>query len=621
LLPVLTFAQNIDSLRSYTAPVVEFVAPRLANFDIDNQILEPTAQTQGANLPQILLMQSNFFVKQYGLGGLSTLSHRGGTAAQTQIFWEGINIQNPMLGQTDLSLIPLFFIDQIELQTHAASALVGSSAAGGNIHLSSKDLRKETQNIKLFYNIAQFGQHRIGAEISYGNKKRQSWAGRSRFWHLRAKNDFVYRDVNAFGFPKPLRNMPHNRAQQWGGQQELSFNFRAEQQIQLKAWWQYAERQLPPTLLQSSNDEQQIDQSLRLLAQYQRKNSLRKSQFQVRQAFIRERLDFWSAAVDSRSVFYNIQTEANFSKQYAAAHLTEISLQYNYLQAQTNGGYAQIPHQHRFNLAAFSKYQPPQKALIITALARLEQVFPNYTLSAFSAAAAYRISAKFRINLQLSQNYRLPTFNDWYWHVGGNPQLKPEKTQLADINIHFQTPINPHFSFSSKVNLYYAHTRQQIVWLPDPNTNLWAVFNLDRTHSRGVHLQATAQYKKSDRYQLAATAQYTFSRINDAQTPDNQLIYSPKHNYTADFRADFRNKLTFVYQQIATSSRYLDNTNINTLPAYTTANIFVAYQQPFGQTKAKIGLNIYNIYNVDYQVVANRPMPRRWAELTFSFVW
>ena len=49
------------------------------------------------SLSDILSLESSFFVKNYGIGNSSTLSGRGGSAAQTTVLWEGFDIQNPKI--------------------------------------------------------------------------------------------------------------------------------------------------------------------------------------------------------------------------------------------------------------------------------------------------------------------------------------------------------------------------------------------------------------------------------------------------------------------------------------------------------------------------------------------
>ncbi len=56
----------------------------------------------------------------------------------TAILWNGFNIQNAMLGQTDLSLLPAVFFDEVEIEYGGSSAVWGSGAVAGSIHLNNR---------------------------------------------------------------------------------------------------------------------------------------------------------------------------------------------------------------------------------------------------------------------------------------------------------------------------------------------------------------------------------------------------------------------------------------------------------------------------------------------------
>jgi hypothetical protein len=92
----------------------------------------------GFSSAEVLKREAGIFIKEYGSGLLSTITHRGGSAAQTSVLWEGINLMNPMLGQSDLSLMPLAFVDNLSWQSGGNSALNGNNAIGGSLKISSR---------------------------------------------------------------------------------------------------------------------------------------------------------------------------------------------------------------------------------------------------------------------------------------------------------------------------------------------------------------------------------------------------------------------------------------------------------------------------------------------------
>ncbi|MDE6570259.1 MAG: Plug domain-containing protein, partial [Alistipes sp.] len=60
------------------------------------------------SMADILTFNSSVFVKSYGRATLSTVAFRGTSPSHTQVTWNGMRINNPMLGMTDFSTIPSY---------------------------------------------------------------------------------------------------------------------------------------------------------------------------------------------------------------------------------------------------------------------------------------------------------------------------------------------------------------------------------------------------------------------------------------------------------------------------------------------------------------------------------
>ena len=74
------------------------------------------------SMGDVLLQNTNTFIKSYGRGTMATVSVRGTAPSHTQVTWNGLTINSPMLGTVDFSLVPSYFIDDASLYT-AASAV------------------------------------------------------------------------------------------------------------------------------------------------------------------------------------------------------------------------------------------------------------------------------------------------------------------------------------------------------------------------------------------------------------------------------------------------------------------------------------------------------------------
>ena len=98
-----------------------------------------------STLSDLLASHSPVFIKTYGQGGLATASFRGTGATHTLVNWNGVEINSPMIGQQDFSMINVFFIDDVNL-LHGGSSLVNSSGGlGGSINISNTKEKEKLQ--------------------------------------------------------------------------------------------------------------------------------------------------------------------------------------------------------------------------------------------------------------------------------------------------------------------------------------------------------------------------------------------------------------------------------------------------------------------------------------------
>lgn len=80
------------------------------------------------SMADVLTFNSPVFVKSYGRATLSTVAFRGTSPSHTQVTWNGMKINNPMMGMTDFSTIPSYFIDRTTL-LHGTSSVNESGVA------------------------------------------------------------------------------------------------------------------------------------------------------------------------------------------------------------------------------------------------------------------------------------------------------------------------------------------------------------------------------------------------------------------------------------------------------------------------------------------------------------
>ena len=90
------------------------------------------------SMADVLTFNTSIFVKQYGRATLSTVAFRGTSPSHTQVTWNGMRINSPMLGMTDFSMIPSYFIDDASLLHGTSSVNETGGGLGGAVKLSTR---------------------------------------------------------------------------------------------------------------------------------------------------------------------------------------------------------------------------------------------------------------------------------------------------------------------------------------------------------------------------------------------------------------------------------------------------------------------------------------------------
>ncbi len=238
-------------------------------------------------LADLLSENSSIFVKSYGSGGIATPSFRGTGPGHTQISWNNINLNNPMLGQFDLSLVPAGFADDVYVSYGGGSMDINNGGLGGIVNIETKP-DWDNGNL-LFVNpgFGSFGRYSGLVRVRTGNARFQSV---TRAFLGSAENNFPY--LNNIWSPEPvLERRKNSQVVQRGFIQELYFKG-IRNIFSTRLWYQSASRNLPVPLSMLSMDqgEKQDDRSLRALVSVE---SLDKStDYIVSAAFVADRLTY-----------------------------------------------------------------------------------------------------------------------------------------------------------------------------------------------------------------------------------------------------------------------------------------------------------------------------------------
>lgn len=134
-----TLAAAATDPMSVTLPGITVAARRPADIGRVESRLDSAAlrESVALSLSDVLGFNSSIFLKNYGRATTSTANFRGTSPSHTQVSWNGMRISSPMLGSTDFSLIPSYFVDKVSI-LHGSSSLSDTGGGlGGLVKLTS----------------------------------------------------------------------------------------------------------------------------------------------------------------------------------------------------------------------------------------------------------------------------------------------------------------------------------------------------------------------------------------------------------------------------------------------------------------------------------------------------
>ncbi len=592
-------------------PAVEIPASRLSDFTPADGVMTLDSTERDwfftNNLAEALAAQKGIFIKNYGPSNIASISLRGMDGSHTAILWNGVNLQNPMNGVMDFSLLPADLFDKISVDDGSGTALSGAASVAGTVFLDNFQKKENGWSGRAGLSAGSYADYSQHAKLHFKNKK---WSAGFSANHQAAENDFPL--PGNFSGNEKLQNA---RLEKWNFLQENDFQITENQSFKTFFWYQNADRQIPPPLLVNNDRARQIDDIVRAGMEW--KYAGIRHVTKIRAACLHEYLNFSNITIGEavsrattflgeaeRDIFLKNDLRGNFGLHFSN---------------QKAGADDLARNPERSKAAAFASFK---KEFPVTRLALFTQfrgewvsdleVFPLSGL----LGATWRWNEHWSLDGRLTRNYKLPTFNDLYWIGSGNPDLLPEKSWNQDLNLNWHKTfgrLTAKTRFSGFSNL----VENWIQWLP--GTTLWSPINHKKVWARGLtaDLEIVRRFR---RFQVHFSADYTFSRstvekIYAGDTGDftgKQLIFLPLHQ--GNFSAGLHLKRTIlIYRHNWAGSRFTTTTNDADaqLSGFNVGYLMLGRRFIFDGRTLFCSLKINNLWDAAYQIMENRPMPPR----------
>jgi vitamin B12 transporter len=559
-----------------------------------------------ARLPEILARQSSVFIKSYGTGYAGT-SFRGMSANHTGIYWNDIPLGSPMLGLSDLSLIPVSAGESIEIRHGGGSAAFGSGTAGGSIHLDGKPEFEKKLKLGLEQGIASFNTYNSLLYFKNGNSNLES---ESKILFNASKNNYTYPDLFTEG--SPLKNLEHAESNRVSFIQDLYYKTKNDQLFSIHAWYQTGKRNLAAGMGASDSKAFEEQQSFRSSADW--KKFFSKASLRFMTSYIYDRLFYndpvsrivsdgsfktsFSKAEFKHSFFENFQLHAGTDFSYSEAYINDYGIKRN---------------QYLASFYTSLKYR--SKSGKINSSVAIRRDFSGLYTCPWTpfAGLEVRIYRSLSFYANAGKNFRIPTLNNLYWHPGGNPALKPENGISSESGLNFENKNKEKMlNYSIRMSGFYSTVKDWIIWLPAGGI-IWSPENLKTVMGRGFEYDGMISLHREN-YLLQFSGSYAFTVSTNEHIADTyfgkQLIYVPYENANASLRMEYMGYMLSC-SETYTGGRYVTPDNTAILPGYALMNLSAGKKFIKDKFSLRIHFEANNVFNETYQSVQWIPMPGR----------
>lgn len=591
-----------DSVRHL--PEVELSAQRLSRYAVGQraQLADSIdlASFRHRTLSEFLAANSPLDLRAYSTGS-STLSVRGGSTAHTAFVWNGVNIQNPLSGLLDLSLVPMGGISQMGYKTGGESALFGSGALAGVVFWDTEAPQAFGLHGDVSVRAGSFGDARALANLSLGSNR---FSQQLTVAGQKVENDFPFQNTAAIG--RPVQRLANARQRTASAQHSAAASFGPNTVLKTNIWYQSAQREIPPTMTASNVHAVQGDASWRGVATLLHRSWL------LRLAFTDDYLTYQSdLIVRSSNRGQNLIAEWEQKRRLGANMPFRWGLNFTQSTAKSNN-YEQTRQRNRIGLFASQTMVKSRNKWHLN----LRQELVGGQFAPLTGSMGFERTANgLKWRSSIGRNFNLPALNDLYWAVLGNPDLKPESSWSVEAGADWsgsRTSGIGHFRWQLSGTAYAMRTRDRIQWAPGTD-GLWRPANLYQSDSKGIEWAVEAGGTLAQwRWLCRGSYQYTHATGENGK----QLLYVPRHGAQGTFSLAY-GKYMFRWRQVFNGSRPMTADNKRMSDAFALSNVEI--RADFKRFFAAV--NAENVFDRSYQVIQYYPMAGRAFYVQIGYVW
>ena len=358
-------------------------------------------------------------------------------------------------------------------------------------------------------------------------------------------------------------------------------------------------------------------QSARLLASYET------DALTLRLGWIRDRFDYAKGNFDRPSRTLTDRFLARAEREFslwpgngAVQTVLRVGGEWSHYRTVTDGYGGQLITENRQNLYALLRIQTPR--WLVSANIRQAYVTRFNPPLTPSLGVERKLISREKLTLtakaSVGRSYRVPTLNERYWQVLGNPNLRPENGLNLEAGLTTTATLTKNITLTADATAYRNRVDDWSYWNPDLG---YRVENLQLVVAQGGELNTTLTYAR-DGWQTGLRAGYALTRsaqqrAYNAYAGDiigKQLPYVPVHNGT--FNAWIaRNKTRLTVQTQASSRRYITFDESQFFKGTVLTNVLLETTLHVGSVPVRVQGQVNNVFDTLLFSVKRNALPGR----------
>jgi vitamin B12 transporter len=199
--------------------------------------------------------------------------------------------------------------------------------------------------------------------------------------------------------------------------------------------------------------------------------------------------------------------------------------------------------------------------------------------------------------------------------------LLSEQSLSSEVGIHHRATLG-NINVDHSLTAYRMWVDNWIIWLP--RGNFWSPDNIREVQNTGIEYS----YKISQTLRnwiLSWEGNYAYTKATNQtaisnldRSKGNQLPYTPLHKVQGMLSMEKEVYRVFI-NSIYTGSQFTETDNSTVLPAFFLLDSGIDYKWKLKSVgQGRIGFQVNNLLNADYQVLRLRAMPGRNYQFNFQ---